>query len=169
MSAMNKPIYALSGYAEWFWLMAKGWKDVENRDWSIHKKAPLEMRDKLTRLVTFPVRIYLHASLTHASRDERDFIWENLSLTQQGEYLDIDWTKYRGKIIGEITITHEVMELDSSWFFGKFGFLVQDGVLYDKPIPCRGQLGFFKPNISEVTKDYQIVRESPKNLTGDMP
>ena len=42
---------ALSGYAEWFWLMTKNWKDVENRNWSITRYVK---RDEL------PVRVYLH-------------------------------------------------------------------------------------------------------------
>lgn len=29
---------ALSGYAEWVWLMAMNWKDIENRNWSLYKK-----------------------------------------------------------------------------------------------------------------------------------
>ena len=28
------PVKALSGYAEYFWLMAMNWKDIENRNWS---------------------------------------------------------------------------------------------------------------------------------------
>jgi len=63
----------------------------------------------------------------------------------------VNWGKYRGHIIGEITIIDEVMPDDigmkathSQWFFGPFGFVVKDGVLYEIPIPYRGQLGFFK-------------------------
>jgi hypothetical protein len=57
---------ALSGYGEWFWLLAKGWKDVENRDWSLFRYIkPSEL----------PVRIYLHASKTPASHESR--IYQN--------------------------------------------------------------------------------------------
>ncbi len=40
-----------------------------------------------------------------------------------------------------------VIESKSPWFVGKYGFMLANPILYDKPIPCRGQLGFFKPDI----------------------
>lgn len=168
----EKPIYALSGYAEWFWLMAKNWKDVENRNWPL----PMNLRASL------PIRIYLHSSKKAASKDEHKFILQQLTPEQQLGFNEADFEKMRGKIIGEITITkqlrkkvpnptssmghggiysigdemaefeylrREAPEYFSKWFFGAFGFVVKDGVLYDKPIPCRGKLGFFKPEMSE--------------------
>ena len=33
---------------------------------------------------------------------------------------------------------------DSYWFFGPAGFVLDNPVLYDKPIPYKGQLGFFE-------------------------
>ena len=155
---------ALSGYAEWFWLMAKNWKDVENRP----KPLPRELAFNL------PVRIYLHASKTKTPRDELDFIRVTLTIEQEVEFNNVDWASYRGHIIGEVTITHQFKkheyresehidigsqqrELDiliannnpvmSPWFFGKFGYAVNDGLLYDKPIPYKGQLGFFEVQI----------------------
>jgi len=139
---------ALSGYAEWFWLMAKNWKDVENRNWSL---ARYIKRSEL------PVRIYLHASKTATGREEITFIKSKLTPEQCREFEMVDWGKYRGHIIGEITLTDEVTFEDigikathSPWFFGEYGFVVKDGVLYETPIPCRGQLGFFKVNIEGV-------------------
>jgi hypothetical protein len=135
---------ALSGYGEWFWLLAKGWKDVENRDWSLFRYIkPSEL----------PVRIYLHASKTPASHDEWNFISTMLikDIPKFDEIHKVDWHKYRGTIIGETTIIGQCQagefawgEKVSPWFFGKFGFWVKDGILYDKPIPYKGQLGFFE-------------------------
>ena len=159
---------ALSGYAEWFWLMAKTppWKDVENRDWPI------------PRDIVLPVRIYLHASKTLAPSGDIDFISKQLTGSQWEEFAAVDWQQYRGHIIGEITITRQMKkhtpnpisiigtggvyscadaqaelaflrqdcpEYFSKWFFGEFGFVVKDGVLYDHPTPCRGRPGFFSP------------------------
>lgn len=154
---------ALSGYAEWFWLMARNWKDVENRSWPCR-------RDMASNL---PVKVYLHASLTKASAEERSFILEQLNGEQKAEFLAVDWQKYRGHIIGEVMIIRqmrkggcedpmlghapsmgdqlrelEIMketapEYFSPWFFGPFGFVVKDGVLYSKPIPYKGKIGFF--------------------------
>jgi len=168
---IERPVYALSGYGEWFWLMAKNWKDIENRGWPL----PMNIRSSL------PIRIYLHASKKAVSKDEYKFILENLTDAQKTEFYEADLNGMRGCIIGEITITRqirrhnenpraqgstggiysiadnatelkylrsEVPEYFSKWFFGEFGFVVKDGVLYDKPIQYRGKLGFFKPEIS---------------------
>ncbi len=133
---------ALSGYAEWFWLMAKNWKDVENRNWSLASKG--------IRRSQLPLRIYLHASKTPATQEEIDFIVRQLNEARYADFGAVNWNRLRGHIIGEVTITDEVTAQDvgmkitqSPWFFGIYGFVVKDGVLYDKPIPYRGQLGFF--------------------------
>ena len=139
---------ALSGYAEWFWLMAKNWKDVENRNWSLASRG--------IRRSQLPMRIYLHASKTPASYDELNFI-ETILINEPpklDEFLTVDWSKYRGHIIGETTIVDEVtaqgigMKVTRSrWFFGIYGFVVKDGLLYDKPIPYKGHLGFFEVSL----------------------
>jgi hypothetical protein len=35
----------------------------------------------------------------------------------------------------------------SGWFFGVYGFVVENGELYDPPLPYKGQLQFFEVNI----------------------
>jgi hypothetical protein len=50
----------------------------------------------------------------------------------------------RGGIVGAARIVDCVTEMDSRWFFGRYGFVLRDAF----PIPlvnCRGQLGFFSP------------------------
>lgn len=54
-----------------------------------------------------------------------------------------------GKIIGEITITGQVTAetlslSDEIWFFGPYGFTLFDPVLYERPVPWLGKLGFFE-------------------------
>jgi hypothetical protein len=143
-------VKALSGYAEWFWLMAKGWKDVENRNWSLYRYIkPSEL----------PSRIYLHASKTPASEDELNFIDTILlqdNVDKLTEFHQVDWAKYRGAIIGETTIIGQCQagefawgEKVSPWFFGQYGFWVKSGILYPNPIPYRGQLGFFDVKLLE--------------------
>jgi len=49
----------------------------------------------------------------------------------------------RGGVVGMARIVDCVREMESRWFFGKFGFVLRDAF----PLPliqCRGQLGFFK-------------------------
>jgi hypothetical protein len=56
-----------------------------------------------------------------------------------------------GAIIGEVDIIDCVTESKSPWFVGPYGFTLANPVLYDKPIPCRGMLGFFEPDLKEKT------------------
>lgn len=50
----------------------------------------------------------------------------------------------RGGIVGMARIVDCVTEMDSRWFFGRYGFVLRDA--FPVPlIPCRGQLGFFTP------------------------
>lgn len=128
---------ALSGYAEWFWLMAMNIKDIENRSWSLFRQVRRE---------SLPIRIYLHASKTAASSRDIDFILSKLTQEQKQQFWSVCWTALRGKIIGELTITGQVTESESIWFFGPYGFTVRDGQLYEKPIPCKGRLNFFVPD-----------------------
>lgn len=150
---------ALSGCAEWFWLMALNIKPVENRDWSLFKYIK---RNEL------PIRIYLHASKTSASKEEVAFIRQHLTTKQLRRFDSVNWKEYRGAIIGEITITGEVISTEggfiggsdeaknaicSGWFFGTYGFLVKNGKLYDKPIPYKGRLGFFETGLNTKQTD----------------
>jgi hypothetical protein len=140
---MNKPIYALSIKQPWAWLICKGFKDIENRDWHIFKVMPL--------------RIYVHAGLkADLYEGLTEWIRERISAAVwENEFQGKTWAKLCtfGAIIGEVTITTCVTKSTSPWFVGKYGFTLADPVLYDKPIPYKGQLGFFKPDISEVSHD----------------
>ena len=48
-----------------------------------------------------------------------------------------------GAILGEVTITECVAASHSLWMEGPHGFVLENPVAYDTPIPYRGQLGFF--------------------------
>lgn len=50
----------------------------------------------------------------------------------------------RGGIVGMMKIVDCVEQMDSSWFFGRYGFVI--GAAFPIPlVPCKGQLGFFRP------------------------
>lgn len=49
-----------------------------------------------------------------------------------------------GTILGEITIVDCVTTHPSLWFYGPYGFVLEDPEPYRVPIPCRGSLGFFR-------------------------
>jgi hypothetical protein len=49
----------------------------------------------------------------------------------------------RGGVVGMMKIVDCVEQMDSRWFFGRYGFVI--GEAFPLPlIECRGQLGFFK-------------------------
>ncbi len=129
-------------------------KPIENRGW------PLPGTMKL------PARIYVHASLG----------LYNISLSTLKEILSAsEWFaqfetlraiyslwelyhnepeclkrfRYFGHILGEITVTGQVTESDDRWFFGPFGYTLESPQLYDTPIPCKGKLWFFEPDIAQ--------------------
>ena len=146
---MDKPIYALSVKQPWAWLICKGYKDVENRDWPMRKTIEAQR-------VELPLRIYVHTGCrfdTWALTDFRLCSWMSDSLIDEktDTYLDqLHETWKAGAIIGEVTITGCVDKSESPWFVGKYGFVLADPVLYEHPIPCRGALGFFKPSINPI-------------------
>jgi hypothetical protein len=145
-----KPIYALSIKQPWAWLICKGFKDVENRDWFIGRE-PAPGFHQMNHKIELPARIYVHASKTQTGKQAEeavDFITERGMLDKlAGELSDHFLSPVFGAIIGEVTITGCVDKSDSPWFVGKYGFILVDPVLYQKPIPCRGQLGFFKAEV----------------------
>lgn len=64
-----------------------------------------------------------------------------------------------GGIVGHAEIIDCVTSMDSTWFFGPYGFVLRD--VRPLPfIPCRGALGFFTPDITD-----QVVR---MHASGDL-
>lgn len=151
----------MSGYPQWFWLCAMGWKDIENRGW------PTKYRG----------RILLHAS-KHSDTTGYDFIRDRLTSEQWEKFSLVDWLNYAGHIIGEVDIVGCVTKQDAHevsgrpeelrfnaekyagrigfgnlvftpWFVGTYGFILANPVLYEKPIPWRGQPGLFNIPCSE--------------------
>lgn len=148
---------ALSIKQPWAWLICAGYKDVENRNWKAG-------RDSLNRLymtrrladhsASYPFRIYVH---TGKGRDinainiilncEIDLHHDAFHTVYMMESDDL-WAL--GAIIGEVDITDCVTESSSPWFIGKYGFVLANPVLYEKPIPYKGQLGFFEVDLKEI-------------------
>lgn len=125
-------------------------KPIENRAW------PLPSTLKL------PARIYVHASLgfypvklAELKKIMTASQWLRLKDRLHSIYGAWDCYKhdpkfrqrlgYFGCLIGEITVTGQVTQSDDPWFFGPYGYILVDPLRYEKPIPCRGALGFFEP------------------------
>ena len=119
---------ALSIKQPWAWLITKGYKDVENRNWA----------------TSFRGRIYVH---TGKNLDDEG--WTFIHNTISPELWKQVWTMNfieslpKGAIIGEVDIVDCVTESESPWFVGPYGFVLKNPELYIEPIPYRGRLGLF--------------------------
>jgi hypothetical protein len=127
----HRPKKSLTIRQPWAWLICKGYKDIENRDW----------------FTKFRGRIYVHAGQSRLAMtdDNVDYIVKRLFENQAAEFKSAYTNMTFGAIIGEVDITDCVTESYSPWFFGKYGFKLANPILYEKPIPCRGKLGLFNP------------------------
>lgn len=119
---------ALSIIQPWTWVIAHGFKPVENRDWRPSNPG-----------LHFRGDVLLHAGQKF-DRDGYDWIAEtfpHIPLPQPNAFA-------RGGIVGQARIVDVVREMDSPWFFGPIGLVFADA----KPMPfhpCKGALGFFNP------------------------
>ena len=128
----SKPVKALSIRQPYAWLICRGYKDVENRTWS----------------TKFPGRIYVHAGVSKLSmKDADNYALRRLTSSQTAEYMTVKNILTFGAIIGEVSIIDCVTESSSPWFTGKYGFVLSNPILYDHPVPCKGKLNFFMPDI----------------------
>ena len=121
---MADSLKVLSILQPWAWLIANGYKDIENRSWS-------------TR---FRGEFIIHAGKKWG-REQRDDLWfvrENFPAIEiPGEYI------FRlGGIVGAATMTDCVAQSDSPWFVGHYGFVLEQQRSLPF-IPWRGQLGWF--------------------------
>jgi len=109
-------------------------KDIENRDWATN----------------FRGRIYVHApSRADDFIETMKWLGEHIGLAPFACML-LASSQYspRGCIIGEVDIVDCITESKSPWFVGKFGYILKNPKPYEMPMPCKGKLGFFEPDLS---------------------
>lgn len=185
---------ALSLKQPWAWLICAGYKDIENRNWRIGRKSqhgPYSSYHQANFTIELPMRIYIHASksepeLQYLEKIERIILGNNVPpdvvmlnskiFCPPNEYLEkvIGAVVKKepinimtlGAIIGEVDIVDCVTESKSPWFIGKCGFVLANPTLYKFPIPCRGRLGFFEPDIdfSNKLQNGYCTPLDPKNV-----
>lgn len=127
---MILPEFAISIRQPWAWLILKAGKDVENRTW------PTRFRG----------RVLIHAGKGMTREEYGDAAMIACGVSDGGIHLPSREALERGGIIGEVEIVDCVAQSDSLWFAGPFGFVLKN----PKPLPfqpCRGALGFFRPEI----------------------
>lgn len=112
---------ALSVQPPWSYLLAAGYKPVENRKW----KPPLRAE---------PTWFAIHSSLRI---DPVSHVLE--------EKLGIQIPIVTGAIVGAMLVDGYVTESDSPWFVGPMGWTIATAVLLEHPIrSVQGALGTFK-------------------------
>ncbi|MCK9435740.1 MAG: hypothetical protein M0Q12_00865 [Synergistaceae bacterium] len=140
---------AISGYSEWMWAILMNIKPVENRVWSLFRY--VQQKD-------LPIRIYVHGSKTPASSRDITFIEAHLNKVQLASFQSYDFEQARGAVMGEATVYRQVTMMDNPWFFGPYGQLYRDGVLYNRPTPYRGRPGLFEIRLGEVCNGKESKR-----------
>jgi len=121
---------ALSIRQPWAWLIAAGYKDVENRSWPTRFRGRIYIHSG--KILDRTALLELRSGKSNVSHNCRD------ALSQEES-----WT--RGAIIGEVDIVDCVTQSSSPWFTGPYGFLLRNPLLYERPIMCPGKLGLFEP------------------------
>lgn len=126
---------ALSIRQPWAWLIANGYKDIENRSWN----------------TTYRGEFFIHASKAMTKKDYRqcqefvDLLVRDCNIFLPPIILPDRADLQFGGIIGAAKLTACTTDSDSGWFTGKFGFVLEE----PRPLPfmpCLGHLGFFTPN-----------------------
>ena len=120
---------ALSVRQPYAFAIVMGFKPVENRVW----ETP-----------------YRGSVLIHAGKkEERDDIYAVVAQiarqTQTGRTETLELYKRmraRGAIVGRADVVACTSAMDSPWFQGPYGFLLENAE-WCEPIPCKGMLGFF--------------------------
>lgn len=111
----------------WAWAIVNGHKSIENRNWNTN----------------FRGNFLIHAGQKPDGFEAFDFIREFMGI-------EIPPILETGGIVGMANITHVIhekdehllTERDKEWFFGKFGFILEDQITLPF-IPLKGKLGFF--------------------------
>jgi hypothetical protein len=96
--------------------------------------------------------IIVHAGVSKSELDKED---------------DLHQAMPRGGVVGMARIVDCVEKMDSSWFFGRYGFVLRDAF----PLPlilCKGALGFFKlppdvlQQVAESVRSYSLAPAQSK-------
>lgn len=116
-------LQALSIQQPFAWLIAHGFKDIENRTW----------KSRHTGLFA------IHAS---AKIDKAGLAFVRANFPQI-VMPDFERVGMRGAIVGVANLTGCVESSPSPWFFGPYGFVLTDARPIQPFVPRLGQLGFF--------------------------
>jgi len=142
---MSDKIPAISIRQPWSWAIVHAGKNIENRDWPTNVRGP----------------IYIHAAKGMSISEYDDFEDFYDLLRRDDKSLPECPPRahlLRGGIVGTATLVDCVKQHSSPWFFGKYGFVLEDVKPVDF-IPYKGQLGFFDVDPTELDKLIEKARQ----------
>ena len=126
------PYKCLTICQPWAWAIAQGAKRVENRTWSTDYRGPL----------------WIHAGKSRAWLAKEDLL---LWPSRYG----VRWPRQHELVFGAIVALAELIDCrpiedypgDDRFAEGPICWILDHIIALPSPIPCRGQLGLFTPNI----------------------
>lgn len=143
---------ALSVRQPWAWLIVQGFKDVENRNWPTKFRGPVLIH--ASNGLTFP-EYEGCLSTCHLVSVHRPF--------PEGTIMPSFKGIERGGIVGITEIVDCVEDMCSPWFFGDYGFVLKNSRALPFR-PCKGALGFFKPDYAS-----RYVEKTKKQKSAALP
>lgn len=131
----------------WASLIMGDAKDIENRDWpttirgviGIHSSKLLEQVEMKAACDLMRGFIPMFSELTFRKRSVFPL----------------------GSILGTVELVDCVTSSNSPWFVGEYGLVLRNPVVFQKPIPCRGQLGLWMvPNhlLPAVREQWKLAK-----------
>jgi len=111
----------------WAWLVCGGYKRIENRTWRTKYRGP---------------------ALIHTGKkyDIGSAMWLKKNMPSEYCRLPLHFSMETGGIVGCCDIVDVVTESDDPWFFGPYGFVLENASRV-KFIPTPGRLGIFNVDL----------------------
>ncbi|MDF5716487.1 MAG: ASCH domain-containing protein [Rhizonema sp. NSF051] len=152
-------MYAITLWEPWATLLAKGIKQVETRSWHPHRNMKL------------PQTILIHAASRPVRRTELYAVYQSIGINIPGP-----GSFPLSAIIGAVNfdnyflMTEEIIAQTSRveracglWLPGRWGWNCSNPILFDQPIPCKGQQLFWKPDVEVLSLAESLLRVSYSN------
>lgn len=73
-----------------------------------------------------------------------------------------------GVIIGCVDIIDCVSDSTNEWFTGPWGYVLENAVMFNEPIPARGQLGIYDTQFITVSAAANILGKTPSAIRNNL-
>ena len=155
-------MYALTLWEPWATLLAKGIKEIETRSWHPHRNMKL------------PQTILIHAASRPVKPLELRLLYEELELNPPdiksfslsaiiGAVCFDNYFLMTQEIIEQVEETSDTEIACGLWAPGRWGWNCSNPILFDQPIPCKGQQLFCQPDAEVLSLAESLLRVSSLN------